>query len=132
MSNLLTELTTYISNAGFGTQGTDLFIGTLPDAPDDALMLFGAGGPGFDPYVSTGYASVDVWARCSVNSGDAYDKLTNLVNALHREQNFSLGRFYVYFISAQSNILDLDRDSMGRKLFKVTLRVIYLDTNVVS
>lgn len=42
----LTELGDYLEDAGVGTQGTDLFLGSRPDEPDTVLVVYQyTGGP---------------------------------------------------------------------------------------
>lgn len=44
MALLLDELGTYLQTNGIGTQGTDLFLGSLPDRPDAAVAVLEYGG----------------------------------------------------------------------------------------
>ena len=43
----LTSVASYVAKNGFGTPGTDLFIGVMPDAPRACTVLMGVGGPVF-------------------------------------------------------------------------------------
>lgn len=43
---LLNDLGDYLSSGGIGTVGTDLFLGTLPTAPDNAVAIYETGGLG--------------------------------------------------------------------------------------
>ncbi len=130
-SSIVSEVMDLIQQAGIGTQGTDLFAGHMVPNPDNVVMVFSSGGGEQDMYLDTQYALIDVWVR-DRHSDAGYDKLLRIFEMLHRMGNVQLDRYYLYFMHATSNILDMDRDSQTRKLYKITFRAIYRDTLVVS
>lgn len=131
MSNIVSEITDILTARHVGVPGTDLFIGEFPPDGDNMVMVFAAGGDVPDMYVDTKYATIDIWVR-DRNSDGGYTRLLGIFNILQRMQNVKLTQYYVYFLHAMTDILDMDRDAQGRKLYKITFRVIYRDTYGVS
>lgn len=130
-TSINSEITNLIQQSLIGTIGTDIFIGHFPPDPDNAVMVLPVGGDEQDMYLDTNYALIDFWSRDRY-SEVSYDKLLRIFKQLHRLQNVQFGHFYVYFIHATGNILDMDSDGQGRKLHKLTFRVIYRDTQLIS
>ncbi len=111
--------------------GTNVFAGHMIPEPDDVTMFFDASGQAQDEYLDTMYANIEIWTRDRA-SDVGYDRLQQIFEVLHRTGNAHLGRYYLYFLHATSNIMDMDRDQMDRKMYKITFRAIYRDTNLVS
>lgn len=133
-SSITTEVVNYtIANlpALALVPGTNVFAGHMIPEPDNVTMFFDAGGQAQDEYLDTMYANIEVWTR-DRDSGLGYDRLQQIFEVLHRQGNVQMGRYYVYFLHATSNIMDMDRDQMERKMYKMTFRAIYRDTNMLS
>lgn len=130
-TSIVSEIVKLIESDGLAVSGTDLFVGQMIPQPDNVVMMYAGGGQEQDMYLDTNYQLIDIWTR-DRHSDVGYDRLLRIFELLHRLGNVQLGRYYLYFLHATSNILDMDRDAQGRKLHKITFRAIYRDTNVVS
>ena len=131
MSLITRNLAGMLQNAGLGTVATDIFVEKLTTTPDNAIMVMTNGGQPPDVYLDTMYINVEFWVR-DKSTKTAGDKLDAIYRLLHRNHHFTLGDYYIYFVSAQGNIDVFSEDSQGRKLAKQTYQVIYRDTRTVS
>lgn len=131
MANIVSEISNILTARSVGVAGVDLFIGEMPPDGDNMVMLFAAGGDTPDMYIDTKYATIDIWVR-DRNSDGGYSRLLLIFNILQRMQNVQLTQYKLYFLHALTDILDMDRDAQGRKLYKITFRAIYRDTYGVS
>lgn len=110
---------------------TNLFVGHMIPDPDDVTMFFDAAGPRQDQYLNTMHVNLEVWTRD--RGGDiSYERLNEIFELLHRLQNVQLERYFLYWLEATTHIMDMDRDEMGRKLYKVAFHAIVRDTNMIS
>lgn len=122
---ILKDIAEKLEDESVGTVGTDIFIGEIPQDVDNALMLVAGVSGEQDPYVSqVRQYDVEIWGR-NVNAKNGYDKIKEALEVLHTSYNYSIEDSYVYLTKAISNIQDLDKDNNGRKLYKITIRVIY-------
>ena len=126
---LLDDVGVYLAAQGVGTQGTDIFIGKMPDTPDTCIGLFEYGGqegdytmgatvsarmerPNFQAVVrAAGYSA----ARTKVQS--VYTTLDAVA-----EQDLSSKRYHR--ISAKAPPIYLGRDKSNRPQFSCNFGVI--------
>lgn len=73
--------------------------------------------------------TLDFWA-VNRNASTAYDDLQYVYELFHQNINMTTSTFQVYFAYANSQIEDMDRDSEGRKLFKLTIT--FITRNLIS
>jgi len=125
-------MNTYISNDigqllednGYGTQGSDLFIGDIPWDVDNGINILEIAGPEQRKFYRLYEADIEITVRNN-STQTALEKITDIMDFLHLKGNFQATSSYVYFIHALSNREDVGRDENKRKLYKVTFRVIY-------
>lgn len=73
--------------------------------------------------------TIDFWS-VNRNAATAYDDLQYVYELFHQNVNMTTATFQVYFAYALSQIEDMDRDSEGRKVFK--LSVTFITRNLIS
>lgn len=128
---ILDDISTYLATNGVGTEGTDLFIGELPNTQEDCVAIIAAPSPAPNPAIPIYDQIIDVWARYGL-TGAAYDKLLQVQSLLHLQSNYELENHHVYFSNAMSAIDDQGEDSESRKLLKLTVRFVYRETEQAS
>lgn len=135
--SLIREIAGAIQTAGHGTlrtsgqPGGDMFVGELPNEPDNAILLVTAPSDPPDQYLETQYLTIDVWVR-NKSTQAAYVKLEDIYKFLHRKANFDLASYYVHFVHAVSSEDDMEKDASKRKLFRQSYRCIYRNKSIVS
>ena len=130
--SLVKEVSDFFQERGYGTVGTDIFRGELPpSAPDNAILLVTAPSDAPDLYLETQYLTIDIWAR-NKSTQNAYDTLETIFKGMHRRANFDLTSYYVYFVHATGDIVDLEKDAQKRKLLKLSFRFIYRNKSLIS
>ncbi len=125
---ILPELGAYLVAQGIGTLATDLFLGFLPDTPDDCVVLYEYGGLASEhtfkatPGAAWENPRVQIVARAKVyNTGrtkieNTYKKLDGLINTT------MTGVRYLGIFAIQSPFF-LDRDERGRNKFAFNAQV---------
>lgn len=119
----------------------NIFIGQLPDeienedgeqAPvTDALLLLPVPSPAPHQYIDTEYPVIDIWAR-SPHSDRAIAMLHAVQEQYHRDGGYSFTNWHIYFSRALGTIVDVDRDTEGGKLFRLSVQFLCRNLNHVS
>lgn len=123
--NIVAEITDYIDTNTTNTEGTDLFIGSLPDSVDNGMMLIGTGSGEPEKNYDLFEQQIEIWTR-NKNTSDGYDKLQEIFTLLHRKANISTTNAYIYFIQSMSGgVESIGRDLNNRALHKIIVRVIF-------
>lgn len=122
--NIIDSIAEYLEDQSIATMGTDLFKGELPFDVDDCLSLQFVASP--DPNKSIPYytQTVDIWARYKLFD-TGMEKLQEIMEELHRKENYDINGYHVYLSYALGMIDDLGRDVERRHLFKLSLSFVY-------
>lgn len=134
---LVSEIATYLENRGIGTIGESIFIGELPIAQTDGggtnsgVYLIAGSSEGQHEYLDTNYDQIDIWSANRLTES-AYGKLEDIKDILSRMSNYETTNYQIYFSHDISGIMDMDRTGDGLKLFKMTIRFISRDKNIIS
>ena len=134
---LAAEIADYLEDRGIGTVGTDIFVGQLPteqvsgvDA-NSGIFILASPSEGQHRYLDTNYEDLDLWAAHRLTE-TAYGLLGDAKDVLSRMSNYQTASYYIYFSHDVSGIVDMDRTRDGLKLFKMTIRFIHQDKNLIS
>lgn len=120
---------TYLDNAGFGTVGTDIFIGQIP-ATQDGIYIMRAGGQ-MNNYVPIEESVVDIYVK-NTTSQQAIQTLEQIKRYIHRMHSTTVGNDYIYTFLVLGDIEDVQRDLELAKIYKITLQVVHRDEAVIS
>jgi len=110
---MLKEIGTYLQGQGIGTLGTDIFLGLMPDEPDNCIALFEYAGSPPDLHWNGEYPGLQVrvrnksYAAARTKIGEVMDKL----HGLH-EQTLSGTRYLL--VKARGSPEVLKRDNNNR------------------
>jgi hypothetical protein len=130
---LLDEIGGFLQTNNVGTLGSTLFLGLMPDQPDDCVSLFEYAGNPPDLHWNGEYPSLQVRAR-SKDYISARSKLEDVINLLHKlcdqklppsdeSVNSGCGTRYL-LIKARGSPEILKRDSNGRVELFVNFEII--------
>jgi len=114
----------YLEDNGIGTRGVDIFIGELPFDKDNCIALLYSPSPGPNQSLDVYEQVIDFRSRFK-KTDNSYNKMLDVLNLLHKGQNYEIDDYHVYFSNALGMIDDNDRDSERRKLFSLSVRFIY-------
>ena len=79
---MLCEIGTYLQSQGIGTLGADLFLGLMPDQPDNCIALFEYAGSPPDLHWNGEYPGLQVRVR-GTSYEAARSKIGDIVKKLH-------------------------------------------------
>jgi hypothetical protein len=110
---MLKEIGTYLQSQGIGTLGANLFLGLMPDQPDNCIALFEYAGSPPDLHWPGEYPGLQVRVR-DKSYAAARSKIREVMAALHglHEQTLSGTRYLL--IKARGSPEILKRDASNR------------------
>jgi len=79
---VLSEIGAYLKNQNIGTPGTDIFLGLIPDQPDNCVALFEYAGSPPDLHWNGEYPGLQVRVR-NTGYAAARSKIGEIMTALH-------------------------------------------------
>lgn len=129
MADIRYELANYLEDAGFGTVGTSIFIGQIPDNTN-GYWIMGAGGQA-NNYLPISDVSIDLYVK-NTKSETARENLESVKSFIHRMHNTTTPNAYIYSILALGDIEDLERDMEYAGVYRLTLIVKYRNLNLIS
>lgn len=120
---MLTDIGTYLKNQGIGTPGTDIFLGLLPDQPDNCIALFEYAGSPPDLHWNGEYPGLQVRVR-NISYAAGRAKIGEVVDLLHGLHEKELSGTRYLLIKARGSPEVLKRDSGNRIEFFVNFEII--------
>ena len=110
---MLTEIGAYLATKNVGTVGTDIFLGLMPDQPDNCVSLFEYAGSPPDLHWAGEYPGLQVRVR-NKSYAAARAKIGEIAKELHglHEQMLSGTRYLL--IKARGSPEILKRDASNR------------------
>ena len=87
---LLTEIGAYLATKSIGTVGTDIFLGLMPDQPDNCIALFEYAGSPPDLHWAGEYPGLQVRVR-NTSYAAGREKIGEIMTALHGLYEQTLG-----------------------------------------
>jgi len=120
---MLKEIGTYLQSKGIGTLGTNLFLGLMPDQPDNCVVLFEYAGSPPDLHWNGEYPGLQVRVRNKSYTA-ARIKIGEVIQKLHglHEQELSGTRYLL--IKARGSPEVLKRDNNNRVELFVNFEII--------
>ena len=120
---MLKEIGTYLQSQGIGTLGANLFLGLMPDQPDNCIALFEYAGSPPDLHWDGEYPGLQVRVHnTSYPAGRA--KIGEVVDLLHGLHEKELSGTRYLLIKARGSPEVLKRDSGNRIEFFVNFEII--------
>ena len=127
---MLSDIGTYLQTQGVGTVGADIFLGLMPDQPDNCIALFEYAGSPPDMHWDGEYPGLQVRVR-DKSYAEARIKIEETMKKLHglHEQILSSTRYLL--IKARGSPEILKRDSSNRVELFVNFDVIKEEVDLV-
>ena len=129
MNDVTLAFANYLQTAGFGTYGTNIFVGYIPENTD-AIWLEQVGG-NQNNYVPMQEAVINIYIK-NTNASTAVDTLNQVKHYIHRMHSTTVSNNYIYTMLVLGNVEDITRDLEYAKIFKLTVQLTYRNTNVIS
>lgn len=127
--DLSSEIATYLQTAGFGTVGTDIFVGQIPEGTNGLYILSSGGQLG--KYVPVNETALDIYCK-NTKASTCITTLNNIKNYIHRMHNTLTANAYIYSILVIGDTEDVARDLEYSKIYKITVSILNRDTSVIS
>ena len=120
---MLREIGAYLATQNVGTVGTDIFLGLMPDQPDNCIALFEYAGSPLDLHWNGEYPGLQVRVR-DKSYAAARTKIGEVMEKLHglHEQTLSGTRYLL--IKARGSPEILKRDNNNRVELFVNFEII--------
>jgi len=120
---MLSDIGNYLQVQGIGTLGTNIFLGMIPDKPDNCIVLFEYAGSPPDLYWNGEYPGLQVRVR-NKSYAAARTKIGEVMEKLHglHEQTLSGTRYLL--IKARGSPEILKRDNNNRVELFVNFEII--------
>jgi len=120
---MLSDIGNYLQAQGIGTLGTNIFLGMIPDEPDNCIALFEYAGSPPDLHWNGEYPGLQVRVR-NKSYAAARTKIGEVINKLHglHEQTLSGTRYLL--IKARGSPEVLKRDNNNRVELFVNFEII--------
>lgn len=120
-----TDIKDLIEDSGSGLGyvfGTDMFIGQLPNSPDNCICLFDTGG---GPTLQWGYEEPNLQILLRNNTySTGYQEIRDIKYFLNNKTNETQGGVRYISINTRSDILSLGQDDNNRYLWSLNFRIL--------
>jgi hypothetical protein len=110
---VLADISTYLKNQSIGTPGTDMFLGQMPDQPDNCIALFEYAGSPPDLHWNGEYPGLQVRVR-NKSYAMARAKIGEVMEKLHGLHEQTLAGTRYLLIKARGSPEILKRDASNR------------------
>lgn len=127
---MLSDIGTYLQSQGVGSLGADLFLGFMPDQPDNCIVLFEYAGSPPDLHWNGEYPGLQVRVR-NKSYAAARTKIEDAMKKLHglHEQMLSGTRYLL--IKARGSPEVLKRDANNRVELFVNFEIMREEVDLV-
>jgi hypothetical protein len=127
---IVKDICQFLSDYSSLTLKIDLYAGELKRGVNG---VFAIAAPSEAPDKETGiiYQSIEFWAR-NDDTEKAFTHLTEIYNFFDRRHHYSTNHYFIHFSHCESQIEDMDKDSEGAKLLKLSVRFILNSTTAIS
>jgi len=123
------QVATYLQGAGFGTLGTDIFVGDIPNEINGVWVVRSGGQ--MSNYTPIEEAVVDIYCK-NIKSELCIDKLERIKRNIHRQHTQTIGDTFIYTLLVLGDIEDVQRDLEYEKIYKITVQAVHRDTSLIS
>jgi hypothetical protein len=120
---IIKDFADFLEDNEIGTFGVDMFISELPDSVN-GIVLYQVPSPPPNKSISYYLQDIDIWAIYPKYT-DAYQKLEDILDLIHKEHHYEMGDYYIYLSSANGLIVDNERDSQSRHILQLSIGLLY-------
>lgn len=108
-----------------GSAGTNVFVDSSPDSPDNAVIVYSDGGPGADSKLPYDSPAVQIVFRTTANPTWALATAAAVYSKIHARRHVTLpnGVELVWALFTQSQPRLVGTDTAGRLLYSMNLQM---------
>jgi len=120
------DLLNWLDTSGLFTFGTDLFIGSMPDVPDECICIYDSGGgrPFPDASRVDEFPRVMIEVRGKINQyEESYALCRSITTALHGKHNVTIGGTRYISVFQVSEPINLGQDDRGRYKWSINFEI---------
>ncbi|MFA5634103.1 MAG: minor capsid protein [Candidatus Dojkabacteria bacterium] len=118
------SLADFLEDNNITADDTIIRISELPFDYDMVLSIIYSPSPIPNTAIDVYRQTIDFWVRFA-NPKAGYNKLVQVLDLLHKNSNYKIDNFHVYFSLAQGMINDMGKDEERRQLYKVSVDFMY-------
>ena len=117
MGSIGDQIMKYLDNQGYGTENVDLFLGFMPNGPDNCVVIYDEGAPSLD---ESSCLEVDLFGLQILVRNTNYDTCHSIINAIHKEvagfggQTLIAGGDEISYVTVQTSPTSIGKDDKGR------------------
>jgi hypothetical protein len=123
------DVAKYLADNGFGTLGSSIFVGQIPNATN-GIWIDRIGGT-LNNYVPIEEAAVNIYIK-NTSAQTCVTTLENIKKFIHRMHSTNTQNASVYTFLIIGDIEDVARDLEYEKVYKLTLQVVYRKNSIIS
>ena len=123
------DVAKYLADNGFGTLGTSIFAGQIPNGTN-GVWVTRIGGV-LNNYVPIEESAVNIYVK-DTSAQACVTKLENIKKFIHRMHSTTTANENVYTFLVIGDVEDLARDLEYEKVYKLTLQVVYKKSSIIS
>lgn len=112
------DIAAYLATQSLGTVGTDIFVGFLPEEPDDIIILTDTKGRPPDITTKIEFPGLQIRIRNTAYL-TAFAEARKINDLLHGMNNVTLSTVYYDFIEGQGSPLFVSKDNKMRTTFSL-------------
>lgn len=127
--DIANEFANYLQNAGFGTIGTDIFVGQIPSAQNGIYVVRNGGL--LHNYIPIEETVVDVYIK-DTSSLTSVQTIESIKRFVHRMHNTLTGNTYIYSMLVLGDVEDLDRDLEYANVYKISVQLKHRYNGAIS
>ena len=127
--NITREMAQYLDTAGFGTLGTDIFAGQIPDSQNGVYVVQGGGSPHL--YTPIEEAVLDIYVK-NTKAATGIELIQDIKRFIHRMHTTTVNDAFIYTMIVIGDVEEVVRDLEYAKIYKITVLVTHRDTDLIS
>lgn len=127
--DIASEIATYLQTAGFGTVGTNIFIGQIPSSTNGIYIIRSSGA--FNNYLPIENVMVDIYVK-DTSASDGITTIENIKRFMHRMHNTTTTNAYIFSMLAMGDVETVERDVEYAKIFKISMEISHRALSLIS
>lgn len=129
MSDIAYEIASYLDTAGYGTIGTDIFVGQIPAETNGVYVMRNGGA--MNNYLPVTDSLVEIYVK-NTKASTAASTIESIKNYIHRMHNTTTSGSYVYSMLLVGDVEDVLRDDEYGKIYRISVSVKHRDLSLIS
>lgn len=116
------DIAVYLQTAGIGTIATDMFVGHMPDSPNNVITIYESGGYPLDLAGFLRYPTLQVIVR-NESYATARTKIDQIISTLHRTTNTTINGTKYCSIYSTGDAASIGKDDQNRSQLSVNFEM---------